>query len=318
MNDYRYIERISFLLNAFIGTVKTMGTLNLHDLNIHAEDFFRDFYNSLFGYHLQNANAQRANEPGIDLVDTTSKIVVQVSSTATKSKINESFRKADATKYRGFRFTFIFLTNDASTLRSKQYEVPAEYSFTPETDIHDVITMVAAVKDTDIDTKKAICDLVEKHFGKLVKAKKNPSALAEVVKIISEKVSSSDIDLNNRSFRIEEKISYNHLDSINQSIVDSGIYIGMLDRIYESAETLGRNTRRVIHSTLQRVYEDNKDKYTPQELYRYITDEVKSIVENSENCPADLYVEEIYWAVSVIVADAFEACKIFENPQKQS
>lgn len=210
------------------------------------------------------------------------------------------------------------MVNDASALRGKQYEISKNYSFTPATDIHDVTTMVAAVKDVDINTKKAIYELVEKHLCPLGRAKQNPTALAEVVKILSEKVTSSDIYMNNLSFQIEDKISYNQLDSINQSIADSCIYIGMLDHIYESSECFGKNPRRVIHSTLLRVYEDNKDKFTPHELYRYITDEVKSIVQNSDNCSCDLYEEDVYWAVSVIVADAFVACKIFENPQKQS
>lgn len=38
----------------------------------------------LFGWELHNRNTVRQNEAGIDLVDTTNKIVIQVSATATK------------------------------------------------------------------------------------------------------------------------------------------------------------------------------------------------------------------------------------------
>jgi hypothetical protein len=52
MNDAIYIEQTTLLLHAFAGAVKTLGKMNLHDDNIHAEYFFCDFLNKLYGWNL--------------------------------------------------------------------------------------------------------------------------------------------------------------------------------------------------------------------------------------------------------------------------
>ena len=79
MLDAIYINETALLLNAFAETVKTLGKLNLHDNNVHAENFFRDFLNTLKGWNLINANAFAFNEPGVDLVYEDEGRMVQVS-----------------------------------------------------------------------------------------------------------------------------------------------------------------------------------------------------------------------------------------------
>jgi hypothetical protein len=49
----------------------------------------------LFGWELQNLNVVQQNAAGIDLVDTTNKIIVQVSATATKQKIESALAKGN-------------------------------------------------------------------------------------------------------------------------------------------------------------------------------------------------------------------------------
>ena len=107
----------------------------------------------------------------------------------------------------------------------------------------------------------------------------------------------------------------NRLDSIQQSITEHAEYTEMLKRIYETSESLCKFNRLTIHSSLQKVYEANKDKMTSVELYHYISDFALERVLQSANRPTDMTIESMEWCVDVIVADAFEACKIFEHPK---
>lgn len=110
-------------------------------------------------------------------------------------------------------------------------------------------------------------------------------------------------------------ILLNRLDSIQQSITEHAEYTEMLKRIYETSESLCKFNRLTIHSSLQKVYEANKDKMSSVELYRYISDFALERVLQSANRPTDMTIESMEWCVDVIVADAFEGCKIFEHPK---
>ena len=90
MDYFNYIEEhLSFL--AF--RIVTRGTLNLNDINIHSESFFMHLLNCIYDWNLYNANAERNNMPGIDLIYNTEAIIIQVSSTSTKEKIQNSLNK---------------------------------------------------------------------------------------------------------------------------------------------------------------------------------------------------------------------------------
>ena len=90
MNRNIYVTKIKTLLNILKGEIKDSGKLNLLDINVHAEDFFRDFLNLIYGWQLQNMNQWNLNAAGGDLWYDYGKIVIQVSSTATKDKIQAS------------------------------------------------------------------------------------------------------------------------------------------------------------------------------------------------------------------------------------
>ena len=64
---------------------------NFHDIHIASENFFCDLLNILFDYSLVNANKIRKNIAGYDLMDTKSKLLVQVSASARPEKIKHTF-----------------------------------------------------------------------------------------------------------------------------------------------------------------------------------------------------------------------------------
>jgi len=72
--------------------VSTRCKLGLTDLNIYLEDLFKDYLNEAFSYSLDNINTEKlkSNEPGIDLKDECKSLGVQITSTKTSEKINNT------------------------------------------------------------------------------------------------------------------------------------------------------------------------------------------------------------------------------------
>lgn len=315
MNDSIYIQQVTILLNAFVNAVKQLGKLNLHDINVNAENFFCDLLKKLYGWNLINVNEKRINEPGIDLADVTLKMIIQVSATATPQKIQHSFEKADKKKFHAYNFKFLFLTDDVSKLKKQPIKGPNDFCFDPMSDILDINTILASFHSCCIEKKKEIWNIVKEHLHPCLEPVAKPTALAETVKILSAEMEQLFDNVNKVSFVIMEKIKQNNLSPVIGTITDHAIYTNTLNKIYESLEIMGKNPRRAIHSTLRRIFEDNSENYMPEELYRRITDLTKEKVMNSSNYPIMLFEEDVEWAVSVIIADAFEACKIFEHPK---
>ncbi|MYF46751.1 MAG: SMEK domain-containing protein [Rhodobacteraceae bacterium] len=80
------IDRLVFLKSK----VEVSSKLNLTDMNIHSENFYRDFLNLLYEYDLKNINKIQHNATSIDLVDQNNKIAIQVTSTPNLAKTKKT------------------------------------------------------------------------------------------------------------------------------------------------------------------------------------------------------------------------------------
>ena len=130
MSRPNHIDFITTKLSALATEIKLCGKLNFLDRHLHAETFYAYFFNELFGWKLQNLNAIKPNATAIDLIDQTNKIVVQVSATATKDKVESALTK-DLSAYTGYAFKFISISKDASALRSMTFANPHNLAFYP-------------------------------------------------------------------------------------------------------------------------------------------------------------------------------------------
>lgn len=69
--------------------------------------------NIIFDLELENLNFSYQNIDGIDLIDNKNKVVVQVSSTCTKAKIDNSLSKKIYTKYKDYSYKFMSISKNA-------------------------------------------------------------------------------------------------------------------------------------------------------------------------------------------------------------
>lgn len=88
-----YIDQVIKSLAYLSREVEIRSSLNLTDLNIHAENFFRDLLNLSLGYQLENINAINPSAVAIDLGDKTNRIAIQVTSTSTLEKTKSTVKK---------------------------------------------------------------------------------------------------------------------------------------------------------------------------------------------------------------------------------
>ena len=90
MNRARLLEDITHYLTHLRMSVEHLNSLNLQDINVHAENFFRDFLNLALGYQLKNINIVEKNARAIDLGDEDKRIAIQVTSSSELAKIKHT------------------------------------------------------------------------------------------------------------------------------------------------------------------------------------------------------------------------------------
>jgi hypothetical protein len=126
-NRIAYFDSISNKLGLLAYRIELNGGLNLLNEHVHAEDFYLHLVNGIFGWKLRNLNIDSANAAGIDLIDVDNRIAIQVSSIATRQKIESALAKQHSCYDKGrFSFKFISISKSASHLQKakKRYKNP--------------------------------------------------------------------------------------------------------------------------------------------------------------------------------------------------
>lgn len=88
-----YIKEIESRLTWLELTVRHRNSLNLYDIDIHAESLFCELLNLVFGYKLENLNHFQKNYDSIDLGDKENRISVQVTAQNTRAKVQNTLDK---------------------------------------------------------------------------------------------------------------------------------------------------------------------------------------------------------------------------------
>ncbi len=315
MNRQLYYNYIEEKLHLLASRVETNGKLNILGLHMHSEPFYQHFFNLLFGWDLINENSVSQNVEAIDLIDSGNQIIIQVSSTNTKQKIESALSKGSMKLYKGWRFIFISIAKDANGLRSKTYKNPHNVNFDPPNGIYDIHKLLNEILSFEIDKQKAVYDFTKKELGNEVDIVKLDSNLTAIITVLS-KVDFDSVPETTvlNSFEIENKINHNSLERTKDVIEDYKIYYTKVDEKYSEFDALGANKSRSVLAKIRKEYIKHKSLSTSDEIFEAVIEAVCEIVKNSANY-APLSIEELELCVDILVVDAFIRCKIFENPE---
>lgn len=315
MNREIYFNFIEERLHLLSLRIETRGRLNLLDINGHSENFYLHFFNLIYGYELRNLNHESPNAASIDLIDDKSKILIQVSATSTKQKIESSLSKDILKKLSDYTFKFISISKNASDLRTKRYENPHSINFTPKNDIYDITSILNDINAREIDGIREIYNFINKELERDIKRVKLDSNLATIINILSkEQWDESDNTMDVNSFEIDKKITFNDLKSKSDLIKEYSVYHTKVDQKYSEFDSMGVNKSKSVLELIRRLYLDIKNKNDADTIFSLVIDGVIEKVLNSNNFQ-QIPIDELELCVDILAVDAFIRCKIFENPE---
>jgi len=316
MNRMHYYDYIEEKLHILALRVETGGKLNLLSLHNHSENFYLYFFNSLFGWQLENLNNKLQNVEAIDLIDTTNKILVQVSSTNTKHKVESALIKPILDSYKDYTFKFISISKNADNLRKMNFKNPYGLKFDPKEDIYDTYSILKIIFSLDAAKLKLIYQFVKLELGDEIDIAKFDYNLAMIINVLS-KVNWDQIDEDSQtnSFEIERKMSFNNLESARYIIEDYKIHSGRLDQKYSEFDSLGVNKSSSVLWNIRKEYLQNMKKKKSDELFECVIDNIQDKIIQSANFIL-IPIDELELCINILVVDAFIRCKIFENPDK--
>src|SRR3989344_1501307 len=318
INRTKYYDYIEERLSTLATAINLNGKFNVLNLHNHAENFYLHFFKELFDWNLKNINTIRPNTEAIDLISLPpEKIIIQVSATCTKDKINSALKRKiiEDHKNKGYCFKFISIAKDANSLRKVKFTNPYDIIFNPLDDIYDTVSILKNISLLGIDGQKKIYNFIKKELGQEVDIEKLDSNLATIINILSKE----DLDDNNQpitidTFEIERKISFNNLNTARRTIDDYNIHYNRLDKIYSEFDTSGVNKSSSVLATIRKEYIKNSKIKRDDKLFNLIINNIQEKIIKSANF-SKIPIDELELCVNILVVDAFIRCKIFENPK---
>ncbi|MEY8320272.1 ABC-three component system protein [Lachnospiraceae bacterium 46-61] len=316
MNRSYYFNYIEEKLNTLSYRIQKRAKLNLLDLNIYSESFFAQLMNNLLGYNLKNVNITKQNTEGIDLIDNQNKVIIQVSSTCSKQKIEKSLSKAILQNYSDFYFKFIAISGEATKLKTQIFQNPYGVNFSPANDIYDIKSLLDIILNMPIEKQQILYEFFKNELGDSGNTVKMDTNLAAIINILArmdltDKIDSPEIN----SFKILKKIEYNKLSLVQSIIEDYKIYSSKLNEKYKEFDKQGVNKSFSVLSVIRKQYiKLLSENVEPYKLFYMIIDNLIELIRNSKNY-IEIPYDELDVCVSILVVDAFIRCKIFENPE---
>lgn len=307
-----YISDILGRLSGLAYNVKLRASLNLLDLHVISEDFYVGLLNLIYGWNLRNANSSQQNAPGIDLVDDTKIILVQVTGSCTKGKIDHSLKEIPE-KYTGYHFYFAPIVIDAKEQRKHKYNPPHEVVFNPETDILDIHFIADKIKGMpDIEDISTIAMFIKDNIQNEVP---DTTQLTSGLNYIISQLAEDDLnecDFDMTEFEIEAKISFNNLSIYTKDAIDQyKIYYINVQEIYSEYARQGKTKSMAVLQKLHRIYVSLKSQASGDDLFIAIKNEIINQIGNKNN---NLSQEQLEMCVEMLMVHAFMECKIFEKP----
>jgi len=300
-------------LNWLVARLQSRGAMNILDLHVHSENFYIYFLKLVLGWDLENLNLTEQNAPALDLVDRKQRIVVQVSATGTKTKINSALGKAQP-KFDGYAFKFICIAKADDGLRDKRYRTDHKLVFTPATDIHDTVSLLKMINALPLPQLEGVRDFIQRELRVVADPAKVESNLAAIIKSMNAEDWNADpAKAEIVPYEIDTKISFNQLDRARALIDEYRVHHHRLKKIYSEYDRLGSNKSLSVLNGIRREFMALDKALGPDDLFFGTIARVTNRIQSSAN-HKPLPEEELNLCVEILVVDAFIRCKIFQNP----
>ncbi|MGN7822932.1 SMEK domain-containing protein [Chitinophaga sp. 22536] len=177
-----HIDEIINKLTFLKVKVQLSNPLNLTDINIISENFYRDLLNIIFSLNLENTNIATANADTIDLRDESTRICFQVTSTSALTKTKKTVNGFIKNKlYEKFDRLIILNIVAKSDHQSSKIGDPNFYELDTKEDIWDVDYLIRHILNEPIEKIKEVCGFLKKE----IKSESDQTLAKEVTTFIS-------------------------------------------------------------------------------------------------------------------------------------
>ncbi len=154
---------ITRILSILKVEVEFRGSLNLYDINIHAENFYRDFFNVIFDLNLVNLNFDEKNASYIDLIDKKEKRAIQVTSQNDGGKIKHSIegfmKKPEHSKY---QLEVILIAKSAKDYTA-DFTIKGKFDFDHKKNVIDLERLLKIINNLKTEKLEEIFEFLSKQ-----------------------------------------------------------------------------------------------------------------------------------------------------------
>ncbi|MNS04447.1 hypothetical protein D3C72_358060 [compost metagenome] len=146
-------------------SVEQLSSLNLHDMNVHAENFFRDFLNLALGYDLKNINIIEKNARAIDLGDADARIAIQVTSTSDLVKIKHTHKGFVAGKLdEKYDRLVVLIIGERKAYREQALGDEGAFSMSLSDDVWGISDLLTKISDLPLEKLDLCCDFLRREL----------------------------------------------------------------------------------------------------------------------------------------------------------
>lgn len=320
------IDQISRTLSILMCDVMLHQSMNDFSINIHAEDFFKDVLNKVRKGNFVNANSSGKNEAYIDLVDHSSQKVMQVTSTATKHKIDNSLKILKNPHYKGYTLEILYLLEKPTSFKEKTIQgFKSNYGITDiKSHLKDSSDLLNEIKAMDGVT---LGELYRQYFSD-IEDKYTDEITLQIIFALLLKAQSSTREIYNDdlgSIDTDKKIELNSLNPRVTSHINLGLDYTLSISNFDDQSQIGELRNLVVDNYYANVLRMNLKRYASTsilksmkvaELHALATENkicfnkvlfsLKDTIESSI-IKVDFNSQSVSW---IIIAYFFEICDV--------
>ncbi len=167
MERRTFIEAIVRHISRLRVEVENSNALNLTDINIHAEDFYREFLNLVYGSNYRNMNFAAGNFPAIDLADDETGEAIQVTATSELSKVRKTVQ-AFAGKKLHETYDRLTILNIGKITEHKKQEIKSHCGnvvVCTKDNIRTTKDLLRDIQGLDSEGVRAVHEFLERQLG---------------------------------------------------------------------------------------------------------------------------------------------------------
>lgn len=161
-----FIGQIIDDLTDISNQVENRCRLNLTDINIFLEDFYKEVLNSTLSLGLLNLNSERQNSPGLDLGDKSKKIAFQITSDKSSDKVNETLEKSKHLVPNVYEKIIVFIISKKQKSYTLDKNLCNQLKF-DESCIWDVNSLLKEIMVLPIDKLEDVYQIIKKQAIKV-------------------------------------------------------------------------------------------------------------------------------------------------------